>query len=206
MLIFFLELSSLSAMIIYFCLWSRQYYCVVRFSNTLTVSSPTMSSDPFFLRRTGRWYPMERCCLDGSLNSTDWPSVVWGWRKVGREMWGHVIGAYWSLNGPITEDQIFECPHGPNKCCCSDWKNHSFQYQLTANTSSFQLPIGTTMASDDLLQASWWTKGFNYIPDCPTPGARRPPSSKQLNHGFNCVPDCPTPGARRPPFSSHQHE
>ena len=52
------------------------------------------------------------------------------------ELWVHVIGAYWS---PITEDQIFECPHGPNKCCCSDWKNHSFQYQLTANTSSFQL-------------------------------------------------------------------
>ena len=88
-----------------------------------------------------------------------------------------------------------------NKCCCSYWKNHSFQYQLTANTSSFQLSIGTTMASDNLLQASWWTKGFNYLPDCSTPGARRTPSRKQLNHGYNYVPDCPMPGTRRPTSS-----
>ena len=88
-------------------------------------------------------------------------------RKVGQEMWSHVIGAYDSLNRPITEVQIFEGPHGPNKSWCSDRKKHitsspanSKHLLLPAyRSNSFRLPSSTT-----------------YLTVQP-PGARRPPVS-----------------------------
>ena len=110
----------------------------------------------------------------GVVLRADWivltdPPLYRELRKVGQEMWSHMSGAYASLNGRITEDQIFEGPHGPNKCWCSDRKNHitsspadSKHLLLPAyhwDSNSFRLPSSTT-----------------YLTVLP-PGARRPPVS-----------------------------